>query len=125
MKKLLSVIVILFVATQINSQPIGLIKSFKDSDVLTYSNLASTNWALDNRDNLCYDLVPISIIESKPTVYIAVADSLPPLNTLVRTHVNVNGTIQYEQKAILKEDGWYWPSGVTKLAWIPTHWESI
>ncbi len=61
----------------------------------------------------------------KPMAWISVADSLPPLNTLVRTHVEVDGLITNEQKAIRKEDGWYYPSGLTLLSWVPTHWESM
>ncbi len=61
----------------------------------------------------------------KPVIWISITDSLPPLNTLVRTRVEVDGVITNEQKAIRKEDGWYYPSGLTQLAWIPTHWESM
>ncbi len=68
---------------------------------------------------------PAKSFINKPVIWISITDSLPPLNTIVRTHVNTNGLISNEQKAMLKEDGWYYPSGLTLLPWVPTHWESL
>lgn len=55
-------------------------------------------------------------------MYKLVTEEQPPLNVLVRTHV---GEEDNTQKAILKEDGWYYPSGETKLPWIPLYWINI
>jgi len=55
-------------------------------------------------------------------MYKLVLQEAPPLNTLVRTY---NNDPEFTQKAILKDDGWYWPSGEEKLPWIPTHWQLV
>lgn len=54
--------------------------------------------------------------------WISVNESLPDFDVLVRTHA---GDESITQKAILKVDGWYYPSGLTQLPWVPTHWQTI
>jgi len=48
---------------------------------------------------------------------------MPPLDVLVRTCFN--GDPDDAQKAILKQDGWYYPSGVGKLKYTPSHWQNL
>lgn len=57
--------------------------------------------------------------------YIEVSQELPELNRICRTYAMIKGKKEYEQKAMLKEDGWYYPSGLTKLTWTPTHWQYV
>lgn len=50
---------------------------------------------------------------------------MPSLNVLVRTCFN--GDPDDAQKAILKQDGWYYPSGLSKFpaSLIPSHWQNL
>lgn len=42
-----------------------------------------------------------------------------PMNILLRTHI---GDEMCTQKAILRQDGWFYPDGVEKLPWTPLYW---
>jgi len=57
-------------------------------------------------------------------MYTSVEDALPEFDVIVRTYHN---DPDYTQKAMLKADGWYFPSGNEKLPEeiMPTHWQAI
>lgn len=57
--------------------------------------------------------------------YIEVTKELPEPNRICRTYALINGKKEYEQKALMKQGEWYYPSGLVKLAWTPTHWQYV
>ena len=55
--------------------------------------------------------------------WISTQEQLPDPQISVQTHVNEDGYIDFEQKAVYKNGKWYWPDGASPLPWVPTHWK--
>lgn len=120
MKKLLLVIITALSINAINAQKVDIQKGVKGF------YLTGTYASVDLEKYTQRGVSIKNLKTEKPTTFIAVADSLPAYDQLVRTHVVEGGQIGYEQKAMLKDDNlWYYPSGLTLLPWTPTHWEPM
>ncbi|MBK7885455.1 MAG: hypothetical protein IPJ81_17945 [Chitinophagaceae bacterium] len=97
MKKLLLVIITVLSISIINAQKVDIQKGAKGFYIPgTYASVELEKYTQRG--------VSIKNLKSgKPTTFIAVADSLPAFNQLVRTHVVENGQIGYEQKGHAEE----------------------
>lgn len=77
---------------------------------------------------LVFNFQPTPVKAATEMVYalpgwFAVDEQLPPMDVLVRTLWDDD--TENSQKAILKADGWYYPSGLKKLPYTPAYWQFL